>query len=242
MILKTTLILFGCALIIVLVFHALRMRQLIRIGTDLANAAVPYEQAPTEAAERVLFIGDSSAVGTGASDPTLTTAGRYGAEHPQAEVLNLGVNGSKTHELIPRLDALEGESFDLIVIQIGGNDIVRLTPTDEHEESLRGVLERAQGLTDTIVLLHSGNVGTSPFFPFGTRWIWTRKTRAVRDMYLRVAPEYGARYVDLFAEKGEDRFALDPDRFYAPDNFHPSEEGYRVWYEEIENVLAQELP
>lgn len=236
---KIVLVLFVSALLVLVVFHVLRMRGLIRVGTDLANSAVPYEQHPDGATERVLFIGDSSAVGTGATASRFSTAGRYGAAHPNAEVLNFGVNGSKTHELIPRLEKLQGERFDLVVIQIGGNDIVRLTPLDEHEQSVRSVLKLTQGLTDNIVLLHSGNVGTSPFFPWGTRWIWTRKTLAVRDMYMRVAPEYDAHYVDLFKEKAEDDFALDADTFYAPDSFHPSDDGYRNWYAGIRSSIGE---
>lgn len=225
-------------LILVYVFSQfLRTRHFISIGEGLAAEAVAYEQHPEDPSERVLFIGDSSAVGTGSSEPALSTAGRYGANHPNADIRNLAVNGSKTHELVPRLTALDGQQFDLIVIQIGGNDIVRFTDASEQEASLRSVLEIASTLSDRVLVLHGGNVGTSKLFPAGTRWIFTRRTRATREMYLRVLPEYGAYYVDIFYEPKDDPFSRDAKKYYSPDNFHPSEHGYGLWYEEIEKTL-----
>lgn len=237
MIPKILLAIFLLILVYVLV-QVLRTRHFISIGEGLAAEAVAYEQHPEEPTERVLFIGDSSAVGTGASEPALSTAGRYGADHPNADIRNLAVNGSKTHELVPRFEALDGQRFDLVVVQIGGNDIVRFTKEAEQEASLRSVLELVSGVSDHVLVLHGGNVGTSKLFPAGTRWIFTRRTRDTREMYQRVLPEYGAHYVDIFYEPKDDPFARDAKKYYSPDNFHPSADGYGLWYEKIQQVLT----
>lgn len=232
--------LFICILVLVYAsIQFFRMRGLIRIGTALATEAVPYEQYPKKSTQRFLVIGDSSGVGTGATETAFSTAGRLGADFPKAQIVNLSVNGSKTTDVIARLQALAGQRYDMILIQIGGNDIVRFTDVSAHEEDLRTVLSLATQLSDHVLLLHSGNVGTSHFFPYGTRFLWTRRTMLVREMYMRVAPEYDVVYIDLFREDADDPFVQENTKMYATDFFHPSDDGYAFWYEEIKKQIPK---
>lgn len=218
-------------------YHYKRTRHLIDIGNDLADRAVKYEQHTENSSMKILVIGDSTAVGTGASTPEESTTGRLGQDYPKAEIVNLGVNGSKTHELPARLEKLRGQRFDLILIHTGGNDIVRLTPYKKIEENLRVVLQHAKELSDTVVVLHGGNVGTAKIFPAGIRWIFTHRTRLVRDIFLRLTKETSTHYVDLWRRGKDDPFFADPDSYYAADYFHPSSVGYKDWYEHIAAVL-----
>lgn len=214
-----------------------RTRRLIGIGNNLADQAAPYEQHPQNPTMRILVIGDSTAVGTGASTPEESTTGRLGQDYPKAKIVNLGVNGSKTHELPARLKKLRGQRFDLVVLHTGGNDIVRFTPYKKIEENLRTVLQHTKELSDTVVVLHGGNVGTAKIFPPGTRWLFTRRTEKVRDIFLRLTEEFGAHYVDLWRRGKDDPFFADPDIYYASDYFHPSSLGYQDWYEHIVATL-----
>lgn len=214
------------------------MRELVKIGTALAEKAIPYEQDPPQSKYHILVIGDSSGVGTGASDPSFSTAGLLGSRYPNAKITNLSVNGRKTAELITPLQSLQGNRYDLILIQIGGNDIVRFTNKKQHKKDLQMVLSAAVSLSDQVILLHSGNVGTAQFFPWGSRFLWTRRTLQVRSMYMEVASEYeNVVYVDLFQKKADDPFAKENEKFYASDFFHPSDEGYRLWYEALQKEI-----
>ncbi len=44
-------------------------------------------------------------------------------------------------------------------------------------------------------------------------------------------------YVDLFRERKDEIFNTDIPRYYAPDLFHPSGDGYGVWYSSLKALL-----
>lgn len=224
-------------LLIYAIFSYVRMRRLVQVGVDLANSAIAYEQSPENPEQSFIVFGDSSAVGTGASKPQESTAGRLGTDYPNAHITNKAVNGLKSAELVPIIQDHAGERYDLVLIQIGGNDIVRYTNLETVEQSINSVLIEATQLSDNVVLLTAGNVGTAPFFPFGTRWAFTKRTRKVRDIIMTAANTHDVHYVDLFREKEDDPFAQDTEKYYAEDSFHPSSEGYADWYEYIQKTL-----
>lgn len=231
----TSMKIFLVALAILSIYLAieyLHTSYLIRIGEGLAAAAVPFSRTTTSS-QRILIIGDSTAVGTGASSPETSLAGLLGGHYPQARIENLGVNGSKIHDLITRFTSVENERYDLIEIHIGGNDIVRFTELTKVEQDVKTVLSQARKLSNNVVLVTSGNVGTSLLLPTPSRLLFTKRTRSVREIFIRVAKEQDVSYVDLFHEAKEDPFAKDPSKYYAKDFFHPSDAGYQFWFDQI---------
>jgi len=211
--------------------------RLIAVGNKLADKAVPFSRDLPNAKTKILIIGDSTGVGTGASSPKLSIAGRVGKTYPQANIVNLSVNGARTSELIPRLKKLKNEHFDLIMLHIGGNDTVRFTDLITLKESIEAVLDLAIAHADNVTLTSTGNVGTAKLLPFATRWAFENRTRKVRAIFKKAAEDRKVSYVDLFREKDLDPFAKDPKKYYAMDSFHPSDIGYEDWYSFIEKVL-----
>lgn len=214
-----------------------RTRHYIQIGIALAEQAVPYEQHPANPSLHFLVIGDSTAVGTGASRPEDSTAGRLGKDYPTADIVNKGVNGSKVAALPERFTEFKDDQFDLVLIQIGGNDIVRFTDPAAIERDLKTTLTEANRVGKQVILLHCGNFGTAKLLPVGSRWIFTNRTAKIRTLYQRIAPEYDAAYIDLWRVSSDDPFARDPDTYYAADYFHPSSAGYEDWYQHIKVEL-----
>lgn len=216
------------------IYHTARIRTLIQIGNQLAESAIPYEQHPENPRFRILTIGDSSVVGTGSQIPQLTVAGRLGNAFPDADIINAGVNGMRAIALLDALSAYQDTRFDLIVIHIGGNDIVRFTNLSELDSRVRNAMTLASTMTDSIILLHGGNVGSAPFFPPGTHELYKKRTAAVRKRYIQIAKDFDAvQYVDLFREGDADPYIQDPATFYAGDSFHPSSAGYGDWYKYV---------
>lgn len=239
--LKITFIILAIILLYV-VYAFFRTRHFIAIGNGIADAAVKYEQHPENPTMHILTIGDSSVVGTGASKPEESVAGYLGAKYPTADITNIGVNGAKTMEIAPRLAGLNNKKFDLVLIHAGGNDIVRFTKLPEVEQSLQAIFQEAVKLSDNVIILHGGDVGTARLFPAGTRWIFSRRTFQVRDIFLRRTKEFGIHYIDLWRKDNNDPFFSDPERFYAADWFHPSSDGYKDWFDHIEPVLDKLFP
>lgn len=218
-----------------IVWDAYETRRLIAIGTELANKAVPFSRK--NGSQNILVLGDSTAVGTGASTSSTSLAGLLGSFYPSASIENRGVNGSKTRDLLKRND-LRGDRYDLVMIHIGGNDTVRFTNLDELTKDIGTVIDNAKKHSDNIVIVSTGNVGTARLLPLGTRWLFTLRTKQVRDIFKKTAVEKEVTYVDLYREPNRDPFAMDPQKYYAADSFHPSDAGYADWF----SLIKKELP
>lgn len=220
------------------VFSYIRIHGLIEKSAGLIRDAAPYERAVSGAPSRTLFIGDSTGVGVGASDSRFSLAGRYSADFPAWTVDNASVSGRKTAALIPVLKNLKTDSYQLVVIQIGGNDIVRFSPLPELARDIETVLREADRVaTMRVILITSGNVGNAPLLPRPLAFLWQHRTQKVRALFMAASEKTGARYVDLYQEKSTDPFAIDPYRYHAADLFHPSADGYALWYEDFKQAL-----
>jgi lysophospholipase L1-like esterase len=238
--LKTFLLITLAVGIIFIVFQVFRTMHYINIGNELAKAAekIKYSQSPSNAKMRILIIGDSTIVGTGADDPKKSLAGLVGKTFPQATLINRGINGRKAKSLRKEIESLN-ENFDLIMLHIGGNDIVRFTPLNELENDVNALLIAAKKKASKVTLTSSGNLGTALLLPFSIRWIFTKRTLKVREIFMRVAKNNDIMYIDLFREAKVDPFHTEPDIYYAKDYFHPSSIGYALWYERIEPIIKE---
>lgn len=232
-------IIFWCVLVPIFVAMALTVRQMtaIFLGAKGIDDLKPFSRSNPKAGLRILFLGDSTAVGTGAKDNRLSTAGHFGRDFPDAEIVNISRNGEKIAQVLASFDGHGLKGFDLVVLQIGANDILRFTPYPEIERDLASLMGKAKRVGRHVVILHSGNVGAAPIFRWPFDCILTERTRQVRAIYMRQANELGVSYVDLFQERDSDLFLKDVPRYYAPDRLHPSGDGYRWWYERIRQTM-----
>ena len=236
----TIFILIGAAAIF-LAAEFLRTFLLLQKSRDLLKTPEPFQRINPDARIKILFLGDSTAVGTGAADPRDSVAGRFGKDYPGAHIVNLGENGNRVKNLAKEFNSEAYQNFNLIVIQAGGNDILRFTPLKQIKNDLDALLKNARQASGQVIVLHSGNIGLAPFFPRPFGWIWSYRTRQVRELYMRVAKENGAVYVDLYTERENDPFFQDVKKFYAPDFLHASGEGYGIWYEKIRDAMRSAM-
>ncbi len=182
-------------------------------------------------------MGDSTGVGVGATRVEDSLAGRLSEDHPDWSIENVSVSGRKTAELIPVLEVLGTHQYDQIIIQIGGNDITYFSDRDTLAGDIATVLQEAKRVSPQVILLTSGNVGNAPILPRPLAFLWHRRTLQVRDIFIEAAEEASVTYVDLYRDKKTDPFFLEPYRYHASDLFHPSSEGYGLWYEEFKKAL-----
>lgn len=188
-----------------------------------AGAAQP---APAPIAMTVL--GDSLALGTGASDPANAFAFRIYrallATRPGSEVTNDAIGGSRVADVtrlqVPELDP----HADLVVLIVGGNDVVRRTPIRQFASDYARLLEavRARAPHAAVVACGVPDVARSPLF--ADSYAKTEAIARADDLAVRTgARTYGAAYVDLFTmTRARGR---NPD-FFSADDFHPSDAGY----------------
>lgn len=219
-----------------LVYMASVMGFHVVLGRELSAAAEPFSQERVNAHYRVLVLGDSTAVGTGVLDPRQSVAGRLGGDFPTISITNDAVNGLRTNKLLDRLDAFEGQRFELVIIHIGGNDILYLTPRGPVARDIREVLARAKMLADDVVVLTSGDIGKAPFFITPFDYLYSHRTKKIHDIIIAAADEAGAVWVPITVGEGatlHERI----DGTYAVDLLHPGPKGYEGWYEALRIAL-----
>lgn len=227
-------VIIGIALVAWLAFEGIRFAWLLSQSATLVERSQAFERKIDGGSPRILVAGDSTAVGTGAT-PEGSVAGRFGADFPHADVRNVSTNGWKIADLLAAFP--EGESFDLVLLQIGANDIIRGTSEGEFETSLDALFGKAKAASPNVVALHSGNIGLAPLFRWPVSSILRARTLRYRAIYQRVAAEHGVAYVDLYSERDGDVMGKDIGRYYAPDLLHLTDDGYGVWYDAVRNTM-----
>lgn len=225
-------------LALVLTYDIARIYLLLQKTIALEDSITPYERIKADARFRILVLGDSTAYGTGARSNVDTTAGRLASQYPDAEVVNLAVNGLRIKGLEGILKGRdEGEHFDIVLIQIGANDIIRLTSMKDIEAGIKRVLERSEKFGGKVVFLHSGDIGEAKFFPWYVRPILSRRSLEVKKIYEKAAEIYPSSYVDIIDSAISIKMKENPKLYYSADLLHLSSEGYALWYEEIAKKL-----
>ena len=121
----TALALLGAAMV---TWRWLHFTRCMRLGDELANAALAFECCAAESGPRVLILGDSIAVGCGAACPEDSIAGQISQEFPHVTIVNRARNGARTAETLAQLSADPHPAYDAILINVGGNDILKRTP------------------------------------------------------------------------------------------------------------------
>ncbi|MDO9286719.1 MAG: GDSL-type esterase/lipase family protein [Aquabacterium sp.] len=203
-----------------------------RIGeaSTLARLSEPLQRAPPNARLRLLIVGDSTAVGTGASSTRTSLAGLIARAYPALAIENRAQDGARFADVEAQL---AGERhFDLVLVQAGGNDVIRLVGDDRLQADIERVVARARQTADRVVLMPAGNVGNAPFFFAPVSWWMTRRSRHLHALVRAAAARHGALYVNLFRERAEDPFAHQR-ALHAVDGLHPSDAGYRLWFDAL---------
>jgi lysophospholipase L1-like esterase len=162
---------------------------------------VRFERMVSEnESSRILILGDSSAEGVGASQPSNTIAGYFGSAYPHATIVNRGRSGARVQELASQLEPFVGQEFNLVVVLVGANDVMANSQPSGVESALRSVLQTARKVSAHVVLLMPADPGKLPAFrnsPELSR-ILSARTDVLFEIFHRVATETGVRFVKTF--------------------------------------------
>lgn len=204
-------------------------------AAQLTRLSKPLQRTPLQPSLRMLVVGDSTAVGTGAPTPEASVVGLLGQSFPRLLIDNRARDGAKFAEVLAQLDG--NERYDMVLVMAGGNDVVRLRGLGALQSDVERVTRRATQRADLVVLMPAGNVGNAPFFFAPVSWLMTWRSRQLQGYARDAAARYGAVLVNLFRESADDPFVLRPE-LNATDGLHPSAAGYRVWFGELMSQAA----
>lgn len=181
-------------------------------GISVAGAVIAAE------VPRVLALGDSLTAGYGLppEDGFVPQLNAWLKEQGvQAEILNAGVSGDTTAGGAARLEWSLESGADAMIVNLGGNDMLRGLAPSEARANLTQIIEAAKsrGLPVLLVgLLAPGNYGGDYKAEFDA-------------IYPALAAKYAAVLLPLyFAPIATPEGGLDP-AFMQPDGIHPNRDG-----------------
>jgi lysophospholipase L1-like esterase len=212
----------------------------VQQSAGLTRLSEPLQSTPGRATVRLLIVGDSTAVGTGASRPQASVAGLLAQAFPRLQIDNRARDGATFAQLPAQLGG--DQRFDMVLVMAGGNDVVRLRSLQAVREDVHRVVRLALARGDRVVLMPAGNVGNAPFFFPPVSWLMTWRSRRLHTIVNAAAAPPDVVIVNLFRERADDPFVRQP-RLNARDGLHPADAGYGVWFGELmaQAALAQHL-
>lgn len=189
--------------------------------------------------KNILLLGDSTAVGTGAKDPSKTIAAFLARDFPNTNIINKAINGSLTSSVAAQLKAAESSTYNMIIISTGGNDVWNVTRSKKLKRDIQGILKQANFMSNNrAVLLFFGNEGSAPFFPMFLTGLLMRRTEMVRSVFAQVAAEEKVPFIELFSNSKKNPFVIEPNKYFAPDGLHPNDAGYWEWYKHLWRLMV----
>ncbi|WP_261389815.1 SGNH/GDSL hydrolase family protein [Ferrimonas balearica] len=191
----------------------------------------------------LLVLGDSAAAGVGIEHQSLALSGRLANQlepHGPLQWQLHARSGLNTPQALHLVQAIEHQSFDVVLVSLGVNDV--LSPISEARW-----LEELTRLTETLRQRFSPNrilytalppLGAFPALPWPLRaHLGRRAVRFNRHLGHWVEQQPDLALLNL-AEPGGDLLS-----HLAPDRFHPGELAHQRWAElacrEITPLLAQ---
>lgn len=179
-------------------------------GCGVAADEIPNLDSP---GQTIVCLGDSITSGVGATPetayPFLLTS-RLGTD-----VINHGVPGDTTEEGLARVDDVLAEDPWLVIVELGGNDILNRVPPERTEAALRRIVERLLAADVAVVLIELE-------VPFAGRYA---------EIYGQVGDEYDVPVIDDVL--GD----ILTDASLKADPIHPNSQGHEV----LAAALAEEL-
>jgi acyl-CoA thioesterase-1 len=179
---------------------------------------------------KIVAFGDSLTAGFGLlekeSYPYLLQE-KLKADGYDYEVVNAGVSGDTSIGGLERIDwVLEMENVQILVLELGANDLLRRMPVANMKKNLARIIEKAQAKKIRVLLcgmLAPPNVGAE-------------YQRDYQLAFPDLASEYKVDFLPFLLEK----VALDKDLNQA-DGIHPNAEGEKIMTENIYRALKPML-
>ncbi len=217
-------------IIFLFVYQALRMIYILLRNKQLSFESKRWSSAETKS-RRVLILGDSTAVGTGATRAEETIAGRFARDFPDTQIVNLGKNGGLVRDLSAQIDTVQNEHFDMVIISVGGNDVWHMTGDHAIARHLQKELPRVKAMSGhRVIFLIYNNIGDAPLFPKPLQYFLKRRGDHIHNLMRTIARSLKVPTIELFSTANNNPFLKSPKTLFAADGIHPSSRGYQIWY------------
>lgn len=224
-------------LIAVLAVEAMVARRVERLPPFPLDALSGRVGAGVKGLTRLLWLGDSTGDGVGASAPDRSLPRQVAAGlNGPVDLVVLAASGARVRDVLEtQLPAAErlNEQPHIVVVCVGGNDVTHLSRRSQFRRDLSAVLDEVRQLKPSaIVVVGIGEFAATPLLAQPLRFVAGKRADMLARDQRDIAAAKGAVFVDIIAATGK-AFASDPRRYHARDGFHPSDDGYRLWSDAI---------
>lgn len=179
---------------------------------------------------KIVAFGDSLTAGFGLlekeSYPYLLQE-KLNAEGYNYEVINAGVSGDTSLGGVERIDwILEQENVEILILELGANDLLRRMPVSNMKQNLAKIIEKAQ--KKNVKVLLCGMLAPPS--------IGSEYQREFQTAFPELATQYKVNFLPFLLEN----VALNKDLNQA-DGIHPNAEGTRIMMENVYKALKPML-
>lgn len=223
----------------VLTYWGVVFYQKFKIGSEIARTAEPFRKVSGDETKTLLVLGDSTGVGVGATRPEDSVAGFLAADMQATYVENKAVSGAWVSDVPAQIGRAKLARYDTILLQIGGNDVIRFHSIESVSAELSHILQTLQKRGDRVLLMSMGNVGTTTIFPPPLRFFHTKVSMQYHAAFTKAANDNGATYINLYTPPESDPYVKNPEIYFAADGLHPSSAGYALWYKRLQETIAK---
>lgn len=225
-----------------IIIESARLTWRMFISRRMTNSIKKFERHNPAAAQRILFIGDSTGHGTGTSHERYSVVGRLGADFPDAHIENHSKTGLALSQacqiLRAKAAAKQPEPFDVVIIMVGGINLVYCTPLALVCRMLRSAIAYSKQCGRETVLISPNNAGLAPLYRFPLARLYQKRAKQFSAIYRDIAHEERIHHVSLFQEHSDQ---LSANNLFSPDKAHPNDEGYGLWYNQMKETIAATL-
>ncbi len=189
---------------------------------------------------KVLVIGDSIGVGVGSTglEKTVHYQILNGlSEYRVIDVDNLSVSGSIIGDLVAQAEKAPSNHYDLVIISAMANDVTDGTELDVISSELSELTTKLRKISKTILWFTPASMRASYAAPYLVRRLWVYRQRNMVALLRSFSEGNGLIFVDLVNDPLSDRVAKAPDKYYAPDYFHPNDLAYKEAAEVIVDAI-----
>jgi lysophospholipase L1-like esterase len=185
-------------------------------------------------------LGDSTGAGVGALEGgyVIRLFNRILEQRPRSQLANFCVSGATTADLLRgQLERGLAKDPQLVTVGIGTNDIGHGVSIEQFAENYDRILSALQnGTKAQIVVTNIPDVSSAPQVPSSLRGQYRQQIVRFNQRLEEIANRHAVTIFDIYSITTRE-LPAHPE-YFSPDGFHPSDQGYQLWADEMWPIIA----
>lgn len=186
-------------------------------------------------------LGDSTGSGVGARNGGYVARlfQRLVERRPGSKLSNLCVSGSTTADVLRgQLERGVTANPDLVTLGIGINDIGHGLTLEEFSRNYEEILSTLKQKTQAeIVVTNIPDISSAPRIPGSMRKEYQQQIVQFSKRLEEIAARHGVTVFDVYTTTTQE-LPSHPE-YFSSDGFHPSDEGYELWAQQMWPTVAR---